>query len=104
MKTESVKKAEAETKTAAKKTTTKKTTAKKTTARKTTAKKEIKSKCVCRILLDKQVEERDMIARVKKAWTSSGKENRRYQDDGVIHKTRKNLQYTMLLMEQRQEQ
>ena len=72
VKTESVKKAEAETKTAAKKTTTKKTTAKKTTARKTTAKKEIKVSAFVEYF-GKQVEEKDMIARVKKAWTSSGK-------------------------------
>ena len=64
--------AEAETKTAAKKTTTKKTTAKKTTARKTTAKKEIKVSAFVEYF-GKQVEEKDMIARVKKAWTSSGK-------------------------------
>ena len=72
VKTESVKKAEAETKTAAKKTTTKKTTAKKTTARKTTAKKEIKVSAFVEYF-GKQVEEKEMIARVKKAWTSSGK-------------------------------
>lgn len=72
VKTESVKKAEAETKTAAKKTTTKKTTAKKITARKTTAKKEIKVSAFVEYF-GKQVEEKDMIARVKKAWTSSGK-------------------------------
>ena len=59
-------------KTAAKKTTTKKTTAKKTTARKTTAKKEIKVSAFVEYF-GKQVEEKDMIARVKKAWTSSGK-------------------------------
>lgn len=67
VKTESVKKAEAETKTAAKKTTTKKTT-----ARKTTAKKEIKVSAFVEYF-GKQVEEKEMIARVKKAWTSSGK-------------------------------
>ena len=72
VKTESVKKAETETKTAAKKTTTKKTTAKKTTARKTTAKKEIKVSAFVEYF-GKQVEEKEMIARVKKAWTSSGK-------------------------------
>ena len=60
------------TKTAAKKTTTKKTTAKKTTARKTTAKKEIKVSAFVEYF-GKQVEEKDMIARVKKAWTSSGR-------------------------------
>lgn len=59
-------------KTATKKTTTKKTTAKKTTARKTTAKKEIKVSAFVEYF-GKQVEEKDMIARVKKAWTSSGK-------------------------------
>ena len=59
-------------KTAAKKTTTKKTTAKKTTARKTTAKKEIKVSAFVEYF-GKQVEEKEMIARVKKAWTSSGK-------------------------------
>ena len=57
---------------AAKKTTTKKTTAKKTTARKTTAKKEIKVSAFVEYF-GKQVEEKEMIARVKKAWTSSGK-------------------------------
>ena len=62
VKTESVKKAEAETKTAAKK----------TTARKTTAKKEIKVSAFVEYF-GKQVEEKDMIARVKKAWTSSGR-------------------------------
>lgn len=59
-------------KTATKKTATKKTTAKKTTARKTTAKKEIKVSAFVEYF-GKQVEEKDMIARVKKAWTSSGK-------------------------------
>ena len=59
-------------KTATKKTGTKKTTAKKTTARKTTAKKEIKVSAFVEYF-GKQVEEKDMIARVKKAWTSSGK-------------------------------
>ena len=68
VKTESVKKAEAETK----KTTAKKTTAKKTTARKTTAKKDIKVSAFVEYF-GKQVEEKEMIARVKKAWTSSGK-------------------------------
>ena len=52
VKTESVKKAEAETK--------------------TTAKKEIKVSAFVEYF-GKQVEEKDMIARVKKAWTSSGK-------------------------------
>ena len=67
-----VKKAEAETKTATKKTATKKTAAKKTTARKTTAKKDIKVSAFVEYF-GKQVEEKEMIARVKKAWTSSGK-------------------------------
>ena len=62
VKTESVKKAEAETKTATKK----------TTARKTTAKKDIKVSAFVEYF-GKQVEEKEMIARVKKAWTSSGK-------------------------------
>lgn len=50
----------------------KKTSAKKTTARKTTAKKEMKVKTVVEYY-GKQVEEKDIIADVKKAWTKSGK-------------------------------
>ena len=56
----------------AKKTAAKKTATKKTTTKKTTAKKEIKVNAFVEYF-GKQVEEKDMIARVKKAWTSSGK-------------------------------
>ena len=55
----------------AKKTTAKKTTTKKTTAKKSTAKKEIKVSAFVEYY-GKQVEEKEIIARVKKAWTSSG--------------------------------
>ena len=67
-------------KTTAKKTATKKTVAKetakkepakKTTTRKTTAKKEVKVNAYVEYF-GKQVEEKEIIARVKKAWTSSG--------------------------------
>ena len=51
---------------------TEKAPAKKTTTKKTTAKKEIKVSAFVEYF-GKQVEEKDMIARVKKAWTSSGK-------------------------------
>ena len=64
--------AEAETKTAAKKTTTKEDDSKEDNCEKTTAKKEIKVSAFVEYF-GKQVEEKDMIARVKKAWTSSGK-------------------------------
>lgn len=46
--------------------------AKKTTARKTSVKKDIKVKAVVEYY-GKQVEEKDMIASVKKAWTKSGR-------------------------------
>ena len=46
-------------------------TAKKTTAKKSTAKKEIKVSAFVEYY-GKQVEEKEIIARVKKAWTSSG--------------------------------
>ena len=61
----------AEEKAPAKKTTAKKTTTKKTTAKKSTAKKEIKVSAFVEYY-GKQVEEKEIIARVKKAWTSSG--------------------------------
>lgn len=50
----------------------KKAPAKKTPAKKTTAKKDIKVKAVVEYY-GKQVEEKDMIAAVKKAWTKSGR-------------------------------
>ena len=50
----------------------KKAPAKKAPAKKTTAKKDIKVKAVVEYY-GKQVEEKDIIARVKKAWTRSGK-------------------------------
>lgn len=57
----------------AKKTLAKKTLAKKTTAKNTTDKKDIKVKAIVEYY-GKQVEEKDMIASVKKAWTkASGK-------------------------------
>ena len=52
-------------------TSAKKTTTKKTTAKKSTAKKEIKVSAFVEYY-GKQVEEKEIIARVKKAWTSSG--------------------------------
>ena len=61
----------AEKKTAEKKVTAKKAPAKKTTAKKSTAKKEIKVSAFVEYY-GKQVEEKEIIARVKKAWTSSG--------------------------------
>lgn len=61
---------------AKKATTTKKTTtkavAKKPAAKKTTAKKEMKVSAVVQYG-GKEVEEKDIIAKVKKAWTASGK-------------------------------
>ncbi|MBS5635511.1 MAG: DUF6465 family protein [Lachnospiraceae bacterium] len=50
----------------------KKAPAKKAPAKKTTAKKDIKVKAVVEYY-GKQVEEKDMIAAVKKAWTKSGR-------------------------------
>lgn len=50
----------------------KKVPAKKAPAKKTTAKKDIKVKAVVEYY-GKQVEEKDMIAAVKKAWTKSGR-------------------------------
>ena len=60
-----------ETKKTAAKETAKKEPAKKTTTRKTTAKKEVKVNAYVEYF-GKQVEEKEIIARVKKAWTSSG--------------------------------
>ena len=60
-----------EKKAAAKATSEKKATGK-TTAKKTVAKKEMKVKAVVEYY-GKQVEEKDMIASVKKAWTKSGR-------------------------------
>lgn len=60
-----------EKKAAAKVTSEKKATVK-TTAKKTVAKKEMKVKAVVEYY-GKQVEEKDMIASVKKAWTKSGR-------------------------------
>ena len=48
------------------------TTAKKTAAKRTSAKKDIKVKAIVEYY-GKQVEEKDMIASVKKAWTKSGR-------------------------------
>lgn len=48
------------------------TTAKKTAAKRTFAKKDIKVKAIVEYY-GKQVEEKDMIASVKKAWTKSGR-------------------------------
>ena len=54
------------------KATTKKTAEKKSTAKKSTVKKEMKVKTVVQCF-GKQVEEKELIANVKKAWTKSGK-------------------------------
>lgn len=62
------KKVETETKTVAKKPAAKKATA----TKKPAAKKEIKVKTIVEYY-GKQVEEKDMVANVKKAWTKSGK-------------------------------
>ena len=56
----------------AKRTTTTKAAAKKTTVKKTTAKKEMKVNTFVEYY-GKQVEEQDIVARVKKSWTASGK-------------------------------
>ena len=48
------------------------TTAKKTAAKRTSAKKDIKVEAIVEYY-GKQVEEKDMIASVKKAWTKSGR-------------------------------
>lgn len=61
-----------EKKTAEKKAAEKKTAEKKPAAKKTTAKKEMKVNAVVEYY-GKQVEEKEMIARVKKAWTKSGR-------------------------------
>ena len=66
------KKAPAKKATTTKKTTTKAATAKKPAAKKTAAKKEMKVSAVVQYG-GKEVEEKDIIARVKKAWTASGK-------------------------------
>lgn len=55
----------------AKKTTTTKAAAKKPAAKKTTAKKQMKVNAFIQYY-GKQVEEQDIVARVKKAWTASG--------------------------------
>lgn len=67
-----VEKPEEKTTTAANTTSEKKATVKKTTAKKTVAKKEMKVRAVVEYC-GKQVEEKDMIANVKKAWTKSGR-------------------------------
>ena len=59
-------------KTTIRRTATKKAAAKTTAAKKTTAKKEIKVNAFVEYY-GKQVEEKDIIASVKKAWTSTGK-------------------------------
>lgn len=61
-----------EEKTAAKATSEKKAAVKKPTAKKPAAKKEMKVEAVVEYF-GKQVEEKDMIASVKKAWTKAGK-------------------------------
>ena len=61
-----------EEKTAAKSSSEKKSAVKKPTAKKAAAKKEMKVEAVVEYY-GKQVEEKDMIANVKKAWTKSGK-------------------------------
>lgn len=71
VKAESVKKAEAAKAAPEKKTTARKTAAKKTTAKKPAVKREIKVNTVVEYY-GKQVEEKDMVAAVKKAWTKSG--------------------------------
>lgn len=67
-----VEKKTAEKKATEKKTAEKKTAEKKPAAKKTTAKKEMKVNAVVEYY-GKQVEEKEMIARVKKAWTKSGR-------------------------------
>lgn len=57
---------------AAEKPAAKKPAAKKTAAKKTSAKKDIKVKAIVEYY-GKQVEEKEIIASVKKAWTKSGK-------------------------------
>lgn len=69
--TKAAAKASTEDKATVKKTTAKKTAAKKTTARKTTAKKEMKVTTTVQYY-GKEVEEKEMIANVKKAWTKAG--------------------------------
>lgn len=69
--TKAAAKASTEDKATVKKTTAKKTAAKKTTARKTTAKKEMKVTATVQYY-GKEVEEKEMIANVKKAWTKAG--------------------------------
>lgn len=63
---------EAEVKEDAKKATVKETAAKKPAAKKPAVKKEIKVKAVVEYY-GKQVDEKDIIANVKKAWTKSGR-------------------------------
>ncbi|BDF32662.1 hypothetical protein CE91St62_07320 [Lachnospiraceae bacterium] len=72
VKAEPVKKAETAKAAPEKKTTARKTAAKKTTAKKPAVKREIKVNTVVEYY-GKQVEEKDMVAAVKKAWTKSGR-------------------------------
>ena len=72
VKAEPVKKAEAAKAAPEKKMTARKTSAKKTTAKKPAVKREIKVNTVVEYY-GKQVEEKDMVAAVKKAWTKSGR-------------------------------
>ena len=72
MKAEPVKKAEAAKAAPEKKTTARKTAVKKTTAKKPAVKREIKVNTVVEYY-GKQVEEIDMVAAVKKAWTKAGR-------------------------------
>ncbi|MGN1167875.1 MAG: DUF6465 family protein [Lachnospiraceae bacterium] len=60
-----------EKKTATKKTAAKKAPAKKTAAKKTTAKKEMKVSTVIQYY-GKEVEEKEIVANIKKAWTKAG--------------------------------
>ena len=71
-KAEPVKKAEAVKAEPEKKAPVRKTAAKKTAAKKPAVKKEMKVKTVVEYY-GKQVEEKDMVAAVKKAWTKSGR-------------------------------
>jgi len=72
VKAEPVKKAEAAKAAPEKKTTARKTAVKKTTAKKPAVKREIKVNTVVEYY-GKQVEEKDMVAAVKKAWTKAGR-------------------------------
>ena len=72
VKAEPVQKAETAKAAPEKKTTARKTAVKKTTAKKPAVKREIKVNTVVEYY-GKQVEEKDMVAAVKKAWTKAGR-------------------------------